>query len=612
MKNNIELVKRSKLVPTSFRSNIDYYMIGDLYITNLLVMQLPRSFGLGMLCEYVSNPNIKVFMRTEPLDTNIAALLKKDYQEKEQEYQKTKDPSLQKRIADELTSLNTYIEENIKNNDSTHNVVIVFSVQSDDLKEMKASAKDLKLRLSAVGFKVQRVTGMQEMLLKEFTPLWIDSKLPKTISDNLGVPLPSTGLAGMYPYVFETLKDPKGFLLGRELQNSGAIVFDPYYYIHNKKQAAAAQRMNGNAILLGKSGSGKTTTLNLIVRFLIKNKVRLVWIDPENKNITLTRKYGGTFVNWGTRNACINVFDLKPISSEEEEQIDMWDTELAIINVIDDVKQVIKYLFPETSTQTLSCIGDLVFKTFEKVGIKKNDDGTFDSFESLTSTDMPRFTTMNEVLMERIGEIKNDAAAALELQYLNELKLDMKSILTEWKMYFDNYTTIQINETEHQIISFGTKQLYQKPQNLREALNHIMYQYAWSLCLDDRYLSAFLYDEAHVGILEGKSAELIAQFTRRSRKYYNIMILATQEPKDFADEKVLTHGKAIFNNSVYKIIMNLDLDSVCEVSKLVRLNDSEQGIIQEFSQGEALFICGDRRIPISVLCTDAELQEFGA
>ena len=59
------------------------------------------------------------------------------------------------------------------------------------------------------------------------------------------------------------------------------------------------------------------------------------------------------------------------------------------------------------------------------------------------------------------------------------------------------------------------------------------------------------------------------------------------------------------------MIMHLDKDDISDISKLVRLNSNETELIQRFTQGDALFVCGNRRIPISVLATDKELREMG-
>ena len=352
---------------------------------------------------------------------------------------------------------------------------------------------------------------MQEMLLKKMCPLFIENKIPQVIEDNIGIPLPSDGVSGLYPYVFETLKDPKGFLFGRELQNKGLILFDQFYYMNNKIESQITQRINGNAILLGKSGAGKTTAMMLMIRALIRRKIRFVWVDPENKNALLTKIYGGTFIKWGSRGHCINIFDLKPISTEEDESDDnMWDTELSIFSVIEDLNQILSFLFEDITEDILAITGEIAIEAYKKVGIEKDENGEYKSFKNLTSTDMPTFENFNDCLLESIEQIKHDPTEEYKLKLLNELKVKMQRILNEWSIYFVGHTTIKSDGSN--IIAFGTKVLFDSSQNLRNALNHIMYKYAWSLCLDDSQKTAFVLDEAHTDILQGTTAKLLEQF----------------------------------------------------------------------------------------------------
>ena len=45
---------------------------------------------------------------------------------------------------------------------------------------------------------------------------------------------------------------------------------------------------------------------------------------------------------------------------------------------------------------------------------------------------------------------------------------------------------------------------------------------------------------------------------------------------------------------------------------LIDLNDNEKEGIKRFSQGEALFVCGNRRMQINVIVTEDELESFGS
>ena len=121
-------------------------------------------------------------------------------------------------------------------------------------------------------------------------------------------------------------------------------------------------------------------------------------------------------------------------------------------------------------------------------------------------------------------------------------------------------------------------------------------------------------DEAHV-LLSGRNAlgaEFLAQVQRRSRKYNTGTIIITQQPTDFADPSVIVHGKAIFDNASYYLIMGLKKQAVEDLSKLVDLNDNEKDSIKRYNQGEALFVCGSKRMTINIIATQKELDSFGS
>ena len=45
---------------------------------------------------------------------------------------------------------------------------------------------------------------------------------------------------------------------------------------------------------------------------------------------------------------------------------------------------------------------------------------------------------------------------------------------------------------------------------------------------------------------------------------------------------------------------------------MVDLNDNEKESIKQYSQGEALFVCGNRRMRINIIVTPDELASFGS
>ena len=58
--------------------------------------------------------------------------------------------------------------------------------------------------------------------------------------------------------------------------------------------------------------------------------------------------------------------------------------------------------------------------------------------------------------------------------------------------------------------------------------------------------------------------------------------------------------------------MGLKKQAVEDLSLLIDLNDNEKESIKRYSQGEALFVCGNRRVRMNVMVTPEELESFGS
>ena len=58
--------------------------------------------------------------------------------------------------------------------------------------------------------------------------------------------------------------------------------------------------------------------------------------------------------------------------------------------------------------------------------------------------------------------------------------------------------------------------------------------------------------------------------------------------------------------------MNLRKQAVDDLAKLIDLNESEMESIKYYNQGDALFICGNKRMKIQVVTTQEELDSFGS
>ena len=245
---------------------------------------------------------------------------------------------------------------------------------------------------------------------------------------------------------------------------------------------------------------------------------------------------------------------------------------------------------------------DVAQDTYRRFGIDFNTD-----FSKFTSKDYPTFSDVYATVKGRLMSMTEQTN---ERDVMERLELKIRPITKELRFYFDGHTTIR---RDSDFMVFNIKELMNTDSNIRDALFFNVLKYAWGLCLDPSVDTILMVDEAHVllGSNNRLGAEFLAQVQRRARKYNTGTIIITQQPSDFADPGVITHGKAIFDNASYYLVMGLKKQAVEDLSLLIDLNDSEKESIKRYSQGEALFVCGNRRMRINIAVTKEELDSFG-
>ena len=262
-----------------------------------------------------------------------------------------------------------------------------------------------------------------------------------------------------------------------------------------------------------------------------------------------------------------------------------------------------KYYNPSIEEDVLTMFSEIVQDTYKRYKIDYNTD-----FTKLTSEDFPTFDDVYATIKGRLVSMTD---ATHERDVIERLELKIRPLVSELRYYFTGHTTLDI---QSDFIVFNIKELMNSDENIKNALFFNILKYAWGLCLNKDLNTVMMVDEAHVLLSTHNElgAEFLAQIQRRSRKYNTGTIIITQQPTDFAAPNVLTHGKAIFDNAAYYLIMGLRKQAVDDLSQLIDLNESEKESIKYYNQGDALFVCGNRRMRIQVIVTQEELDSFGS
>ena len=353
---------------------------------------------------------------------------------------------------------------------------------------------------------------------------------------------------------------------------------------------------------LGTSGSGKSTAAKLMIRSHLRNNYQVVVIDPEGELEGMCKLYDGDFIDLGKGGEFGMINPLEVVVDADEEEMKEGLGYTVLTRTIQSIKAFLKYYNPEIEEDVITMFSEMVQETYRRFGMGFDTD-----FSKFTSNDYPTFRDVYATIK---GKLLSMPDQSHEKDVLERLELKIRPLTKELKYYFDGHTTIH---PKSDFIVFNIKELMNSEESIRNALFFNILKYAWSLTLDRSHNTVLTVDEAHV-LLGGRNAlgaDFLAQIQRRARKYNTGTIIITQQPSDFCDSTVITQGKAIFDNASYYLVMGLKKQAVEDLSRLIDLNDNEKDSIKKYSQGEALFVCGSRRMRINVVATEQELDSFG-
>lgn len=591
---NINIKK--ELAPKGLEFHPADFVISDKWCTILTIVSYPKWISPGFLSDLATNGGIKVVIKHIPLPYSVMSkMLNKELAELKDNYEKERDKTAQEQLRQDYDSLNDFIQMIVTNQSKIFDFQMHVVVTANSKEELDTKKIQVKNYLESMELRGIPLRFEQKKVLKSIIPIF-----PKQdIEDQIGTPITSPTIAAMYPFIFDSLKDPgPSCLLGTDF-SGGVVLFNQFLYQIRKE----FNRNNANMIILGTSGSGKSTSAKLLLRTYIRNEYKVVAIDPEGELEDMAKRMRGDFIDLGKGGEFGMINPLEVIIEADEEELKDGLGYTVLTKTLQFLKAFMKYYDPTITEDVLTMFSEIAQLTYQRFGISFETD-----FSHLSSEQYPTFSDLYETLVRRL-EAYGDQVTH-ERDILEKLELKIRPLVKELKFYFDGKTTIH---PQSKFIVFNIRDLMNADENIRNALFFNVLKYAWSHCLDRSTNTIMMVDEAHM-LLSSKNnigADFLANIQRRARKYNSGTVVITQQPSDFADPAVITQGKAIFDNASYYLIMGLKKQAVEDLGMLIDLNDQEKESIKKYNQGEALFVCGSRRMRIDVIVTEAELDSFG-
>ena len=586
---------RSQLAPKGLHFSPSEFFISDKYATILTVVSYPKYIMPGYLASLTNMSGIKVVVKHIPVPfQEMAKMLNKQVAELKERYHNERDQTVRERIRQDAESLEYFTSMLAGSQARIFDFQMHIMITADTKEDLELKKLNVKNYLDSMELRAISLRFEQEKVLKSILPIFP----AQDIEQRIGTPIPSITISAMYPFIFDSIKDPGlATLLGVDF-SGGVILFNQFLYKIRKEN----NRNNANMIILGTSGSGKSTAAKLMLRTHIRNGCQIVIIDPEDEFRELTRTFGGDTIDIGKGGDFGLINPLEVIIDADDEDVKNGISHAVLSRTFQFLKAFMRYYDPSIEEDVLTMFIGVVQDTYRRFGIDFETD-----FSHYTSNDFPTFSDVYATIKGRLMSMTEHTQ---ERDVMERLELKIRPIVRELKFYFDGHTTIRKGSD---FMVFNIKELMNSDSSIKNALFFNVLKYSWGLCLDYSVDTVLMVDEAHVllGDKNSYGADFLAQVQRRARKYNTGTIIITQQPSDFSDPAVITQGKAIFDNASYYLVMGLKKQAVEDLGLLIDLNESEKESIKRYSQGEALFVCGNRRMRINVCVTQEELDSFG-
>ena len=587
---------RSEVAPKGMQFKPTEFMLGDRYYTIMTIVSYPRAIYPGYLSGITNIQGVRLAVKHIPIGFDVLRkMLNKEIADLKARYQSEKDQTNQERYRQDYESLEQFVQMLASTQARIFDFQMHLLICAENKEQLEMRKMEVRNYLDALGMRGISLMFEQEKALKSMIPIFPEQDIEKRI----GIPLPAITIAGMYPFVFDSVKDAgAGTLLG--VDNSGGVVlFNQFLYQIEKEN----NRNNANMIILGTSGSGKSTAAKLMLRTHLRNGLKCVCIDPEGELEDMVKMMKGDFLDLGKGGDFGMINPLEIVVDVDETEIEQGLGYTVLTRTLQQLKAFMKYYNPQIEEDVLTLFSEVVQDTYKRYKIDFDTD-----FTQLTSADYPTFDDVYATIKGRLISMTD---ATRERDVMERLELKIRPLVKELRYYFSGHTTLQISSS---FIVFNIKELMNSDENIKNALFFNILKYAWGLCLDSSINTVMMVDEAHVLLSSHNElgAEFLAQIQRRSRKYNTGTIIITQQPTDFAAPNLIMHGKAIFDNASYYLVMGLRKQAIDDLSKLIDLNENEREGIKYYNQGDALFVCGNRRMNMHVVVTQQELDSFGS
>lgn len=543
------------IAPPSIEVDFGHIRVDEKYYKTYFVVGYPRFVSpnwLEPLIDFDHSLNISMFCYPTTSSDVLDDLRRKIGEmqatlEQQEKDNKVLDPTVSAYLEDALAVQ----EELAKGIERFFEFSLYITLISDDLKDLNDASKRLKTLLASILIMTKPATLQMEEGFKATIPMGDDQLF---LTRNMD----TTSLASTFPFTSATLTQKTGVMYGINELNGSLIIFDRY------------SLENGNEVVFGKSGSGKSYLIKLEIMRQFMFGTEVIVIDPEGEYGPLTKALDGEYVEFTPASAVkINPFDLSGRYEEGQNELG-----LKILSL----HALLRIVLGDLDAGHDAILDRALMETYRLRGI---------TADPLTQTKSPPLMEdLYKVLMGMEDETSRDLALRLE----KFIKGSMSGIFNQQSNF----------DIKNPLTVFAIKEL---EDELRPVAMQIILDFIWTRVRKDLKKRLLILDEAWYLMKYEDSASFVHGIAKRARKYYLALTTATQDVQDFLSTD---YGKAILSNSSIQMLLKQSPTEIDLVSEIFYLTENEKQYLLSSGIGEGLFFAGQSHVGMKVLASPFE------
>lgn len=472
-------------------------------------------------------------------------------------------------------SSEAYIRQGLTNDQAVLLFSVLISVADDDPREAKRIFKATQNYLITHGMDLRPLHANHDLAFRSSLPLCApDKEVVRYAKRNIL----SGDFGAAYPFTSFEINDPGGIIMGYNAISKSPLFLDLFDRMRYN---------NGNMIIFGTSGSGKSFLLQHIALQLRERQTKVVIIAPwkGHEYRPACDAIGGSFISLAPGSSdTINIMEIRKNGVHIQDAAD--GNELSILATkVESLRTFFSILYPDMTKGEERILQECIYQTYRDFGITQRNKSLIDPMNPSQYKRMPTLGDLNANLNAQ-GKVTKNIRDALYPFIDGTCK------------NFNGQTNVNL-DSDYVVIDVS-----KMPDNLMSVAIYIADDYAYDTIQADRsHRKAIIIDELSrmIGKSGSESAAKFVQVQARTVRGFNcILIMATQDTGDFFSLDDGSYGKTILANCILQVVMKQLPKEAKAISEIMDLSNEESRRIANYDLGNGLLVVNRNHIEMKV------------